>query len=46
MAGAAPLKGTNVGCTPISECSSRQVVCVIEPTPACAAFTFPAFAFT
>ena len=46
MAGAAPLNGTKVGCTPSSEWSSRQVVYVIEPTPACARFTLSAFAFT
>ena len=46
MAGAAPVNGTKVGFTPSSEWSSRQVVCVIEPTPACATFTFSAFALT
>jgi hypothetical protein len=40
MAGAAPLNGTKVGCTPSTEWSSRQVVFVIEPMPACAGFQF------
>jgi len=46
MPGAAPLKGTMVGFTPSIELSSRQVKCVIEPTPACAMFNFSAFALT
>ena len=46
MAGAAPVNGTRVGFTSRIELSNRHVKCVIEPTPACATFSFSAFTFT